>query len=71
MEQSNGVLLKEMAACLRCPSVEFSQHLPESGECLFVVVRSWTDGGYHDSLAVPPKVVLEQPSECGVTIGDV
>ena len=45
--------------------------IPESGECLLVVVGGGADGGHHHRLAVATEVVLEQPGQSGVSVGDV
>ena len=44
--------------------------VPQGGESLLVVIVSGGDGGHHHSPGVAPEVVLQQPGERGVSVGD-
>ena len=44
--------------------------VPQGGESLLVVIVSGGDGGHHHSPGVAPEVVLQQPGQRGVSVGD-
>ena len=46
-------------------------HVPECVERLLAVIIRRTYIGDHDGLSVAPQRVLEEPSQLGVTVGNV
>lgn len=45
--------------------------LSEGRDCFILVLVSWRDRSYHDSLGVPTETVLQEPSEFAIPVGDV